>query len=253
MQDQGMRSQENATPYKAAEYETNVKQTVPYYERFHEETIDLVKTVKPDAHVWLDTGCGTGHLAKKAIPHFPDTLFVLADPCEAMLTEARNRLRNAPADRLRFVETTASESLCDNLALRPDVITAILCHHYLDRDRRREATAACFRLLASGGIYVTFEHVRPHSQQVLEWSLDRWRRFQQSQGRNACIVNGHLERFDSAYYPIAACEHLKLLAECGFHIVEQFWHSQMQAGFYAVKSSRPIRPPRRNDDRAQED
>ena len=35
--------------------------------------------------------------------------------------------------------------------------------------------------------------------------------------------------------PITAEEHLDALAQAGFGVVEIFWYSQMQAGFYAMK------------------
>ena len=52
----------NKTPYKAAAYDRNVRQTLPYYEIIHEEIIDLVQAIHPGVMCWLDTGCGTGAL-----------------------------------------------------------------------------------------------------------------------------------------------------------------------------------------------
>ena len=71
---------DNNTPYASSVYDQNVRQTIPFYETIHLETIDLVKTVKPDVSCWLDTGCGTGYLVEMALPLFPGTRFVLADP-----------------------------------------------------------------------------------------------------------------------------------------------------------------------------
>ena len=41
--------------------------------------------------------------------------------------------------------------------------------------------------------------------------------------------------FDSEYFPITIAEHLDLLKETGFGNVNLFWHSHIQAEFYAVK------------------
>ena len=35
---------DNATAHKSTEYNNNIGSTIPYYEQFHEEIIDLVKT-----------------------------------------------------------------------------------------------------------------------------------------------------------------------------------------------------------------
>jgi hypothetical protein len=97
----------------------------------------------------LDTGCGTGYLVELALPVFPQTRFILADPAQAM--------------------------------------------------------------------------------------LERWGRFQVRAGRSPAVVESHVQRFGSGYFPITVDEHLRLLTETGFRIVELCWFSHMQAGFYGIK------------------
>ncbi len=230
-----MKQPDNTTPYKACEYDKNVRQTIPFYELFHAETIDLVKSLKPQVKIWLDTGCGTGYLVESAFGHFPHTFFVLADPAEGMLSEAKKRLQKISPEGIRFIDSATSEDLRGNLDLQPEVITAIMCHHYLKPEKRWDATAACFDLLAPEGVYITFENIRPHCEKVVELSLKRWKRFQISQGRSQAVVEEHLKRFNKAYFPITVDEHLDLLKRCGFRVTELFWYSQMQAGFYAIK------------------
>jgi tRNA (cmo5U34)-methyltransferase len=230
-----MERSDNKTPYKASEYDNNVKATIPFYEMFHSETIDLVKTIKPEAKCWLDTGCGTGFLVEKVFKQFPRTFFILADPSKGMILEARERLRFVPSDRILFMEPVGSEDLPQRLAVQPEVITAVMCHHYLKPEQRRKAVKACCNLLATGGIFIAFENIHPDSEKHLEIGLRRWKEFQLSQGRNAKAVEQHLDRFNKEYFPIHIGEHIKLLRECGFNTAELFWYSQMQAGFYAIK------------------
>lgn len=42
-------------------------------------------------------------------------------------------------------------------------------------------------------------------------------------------------KYDDKYFPIKISEHLKLLDSVGFRIVEIFWLSYMQAGFFCIK------------------
>jgi len=79
---------DNSTPHKAAEYDGEIRRTIPFYHLFHTETIDLVRTLLPDVSLWLDTGCGTGYLAEQALPLLPKARFLLADPSPAMLDHA---------------------------------------------------------------------------------------------------------------------------------------------------------------------
>jgi len=230
-----MKKVDNTTPHKSSEYDKNVRETIPFYESFHSETIDLVKSLKPDTKIWLDTGCGTGYIVKKAFPHFPNTLFILADPSEAMITEAKKRLQQIPTGHIKFINPTDSEKLSKNLDVQPEVITAIMCHHYMKPGKKQDATLACFDLLAPEGIYITFENIYPYSDKTVEMSLKRWAKFQMSQGRSAAIVDEHVKRFNTAYFPVTVSEHLDLLYKCGFSVAELFWYSHMQAGFFAIK------------------
>jgi tRNA (cmo5U34)-methyltransferase len=226
---------DNATAHTAANYDRDVRSVIPFYDLFHGETLDLVRAAKPDPRVWLDTGCGTGTLIEKALPLFPRTEFLLADPSDKMLGQARARLVSAAPGRVRLLATTGSGELPAHVSVQPDVLTAIQCHHYLNADGRRAAVKACFDVLAAGGLFVTFENVRPLTTRGLEIGFARWRGFQMAHGRTSEQADAHLKRFDSEYFPITAVEHLALLRECGFCAAEVFWYSQMQAGFYAVK------------------
>jgi len=69
----------NSTPHLAAKYDLEVLRTIPYYALFHEETINLIRAMQIKPSNWLDTGCGTGTFAEKALAAFPNTVFVLSD------------------------------------------------------------------------------------------------------------------------------------------------------------------------------
>jgi tRNA (cmo5U34)-methyltransferase len=227
---------DNATPHRATEYDSSVRKTIPFYETIQREAVDLVLAVRPDVRFWLDTGCGTGFLVELALPRFPQTRFVAADPSPGMLELARERLATVGGDRVRFLEPAGSAGLAGGIGEeRPQVITAVMCHHYLGPEGRREATRACFDLLESGGLFVTFENVTPRTDRGVEIGLERWRRFQVEMGRSEATVARHLTRFGTEYFPITVGNHLRLLEETGFRTVELVWRSQMQAGLYAIK------------------
>lgn len=227
---------DNTTPHPAVEYDKSVRQTIPYYEEIHSEVIDLVKTLTPKVNCWLDTGCGTGYLVKTALPHFPGTSFILADPSAAMLQQAMERFHSLPEQRVRYLRDVSSENLgLYQNKIHPQVVTAILSHHYLLQPQRREATLICYRLLDRGGVFITVENIRPGTQNEINVGLDRWKRFQIEHGRSKSDVEEHAKRFNSQYFPVSIEDHLDLLHEAGFKTVNLFWMSYMQAGFYAIK------------------
>lgn len=226
----------NSTPFIPEVYDASVRQVIPFYDNIHSETIDLVLTLKPDVKQWLDTGCGIGALVATALRFFPDTTFILCDPAEGMLKRAVERLKAFPEKRVRFLPPTPSEGLLAHQdVLKPQVITAILCHHYYNKEQRRTATAGCYQLLNAGGVFISVENIMPDSAQGTQLGIERWKLFQVEHGRTSIQAEKHTARFNSEFFPITINEHLELLKQTGFQTVELFWKSQMQAGFYAIK------------------
>jgi tRNA (cmo5U34)-methyltransferase len=226
---------DNSTPHPASKYDSQIRNTIPYYDDFHAETIHFIKATGMHPRLWLDTGCGTGSLVDQAFNIFKETTFILVDPSPEMMNEAKNKLQKKKRDveRIRFLEPVSTESL--TLKSKVDVITAIQSHHYLSKAKREKATRTCYSLLKDKGLYITFENIRPSSEKGIENAKKYWSDYQRSRGKDAEAVRNHMKRFDSEYFPITIEEHLKLLKSCGFRTVELFWYSYMQAGFYCIK------------------
>jgi len=226
---------DNTTPHKAIEYDTNIVKTIPYYECFHKETIDLIKSYNNKCEKWLDIGCGTGILLENAQDIFKNTKFILADPSEAMINIAKSKFSNYPKEKIDYIPGCSSQYLQNHIKEKVDVITAIQVHHYLKKEEREEATRSCFNTLKKGGLYITFENISPMSTKGIEIGLDRWGCFQVCKGKSEEMVRNHRDRFNKEYYPITILEHLELLKKTGFESYEIFWVSHMQCGFYGIK------------------
>lgn len=220
---------DNKTSSPAADYDAHVSGVNPNYHAFHDETLDLVKSVRPAPLKWLDAGGGTGTLVEKAAA-FPGAAFTLADPSEAMLEIAKRKLSGM---RVEFLPKGTQELELSDGSF--DVITAIQSHHYFREAQRKAATENCFRMLKDGGVYVTFENIRPFTEAGVHIGLDRWRRFQLGRGRSGEEVEKHMSRFGAEYFPITVEQHLELLRGSGFATVEMLFMGLMQAGFYAIK------------------
>ena len=229
-----MENNDNSSSHRSEDYDNQIKDTIPYYESIHEETVNIIKTVMDEPKIWLDTGCGTGTLVKKAFDQFNKTCFLLADPSMEMLNIARYKLSEKSQERIKFLEPveTAKISLDDDC--KPDVITAVQAHHYMSRADRLKATKTCYELLGDNGLYITFENIRPDTDQGIEIVKGYIKKFQLSRGRDSETIDNFLKRFDVEYFPIKVSEHKSLLREAGFKVVEMFWMSYMQAGFYAL-------------------
>jgi len=226
---------DNLSPYNAAQYEEGIRKTVPFYDDIYSETISLIRYLKPGTKVWLDTGCGTGSLIIRAYPVFPNTTFLLSDPSSGMLEKARDALKNIPENNIEIVGNVGTEKLPVITRNRPQVITAILAHHYLSKEKRYIATKKCYETLEGGGLYVTFENIYPLTEEGKDIALGRWKVFQKLQGKTEEEARKHISRYGKAFFPVSVEEHLYTLNTAGFRMAELFWFSNMQAGFYAIK------------------
>ena len=226
-----MQKSDNLTSHLSGEYDLQISNTIPYYNLFHQEILNLIESmdIKPDT--WLDTGCGTGNLVEKALQKFPSTVFILADPSVEMLGKSKEKLGNNI--NVEFLEPAPSQDI--SLSRGADVITAIQSHHYLSEDERYKAVKSCYNNLNENGVYVTFENIHPLTKKGTEIGKEYWKRFQISRGKPVVDAENHIKRFNVEYFPITIEEHLLLLKKSGFRVVEMFWYSYMQAGFYCIK------------------
>jgi len=228
-----MNKTDNLTPHLSAYYDTQVKNIIPYYECFHKETINLINAIKGNPKTWLDTGCGTGTLVQRAVKYFDNTEFILADPSIEMLNEAKNKFISQ--SKIKFLQPNSTENIILDDSERPDIITAIQSHHYLNKEGRVKATKKCYDLLNENGVYITFENISPVTQKGIEIGKEYWKEFQIMSGKDKSEAEKHIKRFEVEYFPITIKEHLSLLENCGFKVVELFWYSYLQAGFYCIK------------------
>ena len=226
---------DNTTPHKASEYDENIIKTIPFYECFHAETIDLINIYNSKCEKWLDIGCGTGSFVKRAYDIFTNTTFILSDFSKEMLNQAKNNFNENSMNRIKFVPSCGSQEINKYLSEKVDVITALQVHHYLSKEEREIATKNCYDLLNEHGIYITFENIKPLSEDGIQIGLNRWGSYQEKMGKDKESVVKHKARFNKAYFPITILEHLELLKNTGFDVYEVFWMSQMQCGFYAIK------------------
>lgn len=221
------------TPHLPDDYDDKIGKTVPYYRSLHLEAMNVVRSIDRPPSTWLDTGCGTGAMVGTALDQFPSTRFVLTDPSESMLRVARKRFGNE--GRVSIIGPLATQELPGRVEGPFDVITAVQCHHYLSRGERARAVKACFDLLAPGGTFVTYENIRPLTNEGTTIGRRNWQRFLEENGRSPEEAAAHAARFDTEYFPITVEEHIDLLRQTGFRTVELLWYSYMQAGFYCLR------------------
>ncbi|MBQ2582125.1 MAG: class I SAM-dependent methyltransferase [Ruminococcus sp.] len=221
---------DNTTPFRVSAYDENVPKVIPFYSELSEQVIGVISAYLPDRKIaLLDTGCGTGTFALKALDRLDIARLVLCDPSENMLSDAKAKLAGRDCE---FFDIGSEKMQFEN---EFDVVTAIQSHHYFDIKTREKAVANCFRALKKGGIFIYFENTAPLTDTGRDILLARLGEYQLSAGRTQEETDAHLARYGTEYFPINIRQHLDMLERTGFAASELFWQSFMQCGFYGVK------------------
>lgn len=168
---------DNKSAFDSGEYDRKIKQTLPYYDVFYKEVIELVKTLHHSPATWLDIGCGTGKMGSIAFETVELEKFVFCDASDEMIRIAKER----------FSRPNAEFSVCDvqNLAYANefDVIIAIQVNHYLQMHERKLALRKCYEALKENGVFISFENFAPFTDAGKSIYLEKWKRYQMKQGK----------------------------------------------------------------------
>lgn len=220
---------DNTSAFNALEYDEKIKKTLPYYEDFYKQIIDLVKIRFDQSLTWLDIGCGTGKMAEIALKMVDIEKFVFCDNSVNMIEIAKQRFKSGNTE----FTTSSFLELHNNIPF--DVITAIQVFHYFERKERINAIQKCYEMLRPNGLFISFENFAPNSEIGKKLFLERWKLYQLSQGKTIAESNEHIGRYGKEYFPISISEHLKVLEQCGFENTEIIWVSNMQVGLLGIK------------------
>ena len=160
---------DNQSAFNSSEYDRKIKQTLPYYDEFYKQVIELVKTFHNSAIKWLDIGCGTGKMGSVALENIELEQFVFCDSSAEMIRISEEQ----------FHRPNTAFSVCNVQNLKYtnefDVITAIQVNHYLHIEERKAALKKCYATLKENGIFITFENFSPFTGIGEKVYLEKWK------------------------------------------------------------------------------
>ncbi len=220
---------QNSTPFDVAEYDKQIKRTLPFYEEMIQQIVDIVRLLDLQSLRWLDVGCGTGKMARTALDNFDIQKMVCIDVEESMLEWAEKLCNH---EKVEFLQCDVRELPYQEMF---NILTAIQVNHYFKKDERIAAIKNCYDALEENGIYISFENFAPDSEECTRLYLERWKDFQIANGKTKEEAELHIKRYGQSYFPISISESIELLKDCGFRVVEILWVSYMQVGILARK------------------
>lgn len=220
---------DNKSAFDSNQYNKKIRQTLPYYDEFYKQVIELIQSFHYQNISWLDVGCGTGEMGKFVFQELQPKRYVFHDCSEKMIQISKER----------FKEKNAEFTICDiremSYSDEFDVLTAIQVNHYFHKGERYIALQKCYNALKENGMLITFENFAPYTDIGKDIYLEKWKQYQINQGKSNEESKIHIERYGKDYFPITISEHIELMKKCGFRAVEILWLSNMQVGLWGIK------------------
>lgn len=220
---------DNVSAFSAKEYNKKIKQTIPYYEDIYQQVIDIIQTLNITNIEWLDVGCGTGKMAEEALKHCDIKKLILCDTSLEMLHICENKFS---VPNIKFIKKSIQDLLHKE---EFHVITTIQINHYLKWEDRILAIRNCYNALKQNGVFITVENFAPSNEIIKNIFLERWKQHQIKNGKSEEESEQHINRYGVDYYPISIQDHITIMKQCGFQLVEVFWVSYMQIGLLGIK------------------
>ena len=177
---------QNSTPFDVAEYDKQIKRTLPFYEEMIQQLVNFVRVLDLQSLKWLDVGCGTGKMAKTALDNFEIEKMVCVDVEKEMLERAERFCDN---DNVEFLQCDVKELPYREMF---DVVTAVQVNHYFKKEERITAIKNCYNALEENGVYISFENFAPDSEDGTKLYLERWKQFQVANGKTEKEADLHI-------------------------------------------------------------
>jgi len=212
---------------KAAVYDNNRRSLIPNFDEFYRVGIDVLACAKPDPRV-LDLGAGTGLSTLFLLQRYPDAHVTLLDFSQEMLDVARERFSENPC--ISFVVGDYRSYPFEGPY---DVVISGLSIHHLGFKEKQELTKRVYALLTPGGEFVNADMVKCEND-LLEQEIYR----RQEVFLHQTLSEEEVLRYRNSLHmdiPITVMEHLTLLRDAGFSVVDCLYRYLTNGVFYGQR------------------
>lgn len=157
----------------AAGYDAAGVHIHPHYSELQQVVLSLLPKPTDESFLLVDVGGGSGRLAALFLERFPNAQAIVMDQSEAFLTLAEERL--APfAGRGQTMLARLQDDWTSRLPDAPGAIVSMSAIHHLDPSEKQQFCQRCFAALASGGVLLNGDEVRPASDDEYQSLLEGW-------------------------------------------------------------------------------
>ncbi|MCI0707547.1 MAG: class I SAM-dependent methyltransferase [Ignavibacteriae bacterium] len=216
--------------FKVSEYDTLIRNFIPYYETVHAMIARWCAAVVPPKPRIIELGGGTGALTATIAEHFPDAEVELWDIDEKMLELARHRLARY-GSRVKCIERSFYEPLpeCDA------VVACIALHHIKEVDQKTRLYTNVYRSLRSPGVLANGDSTMTPESRTQKAIYQQWLEFMGSKGIPEQEARQHFANWADEDKYFSLDEEFVMLKKAGFQHPECFWRYAPMTVYGGVK------------------
>ncbi|QDU28384.1 N5-glutamine S-adenosyl-L-methionine-dependent methyltransferase [Anatilimnocola aggregata] len=175
-------------------YDAAAPQIHPYYVQVQDGIVGILgdlaagRPTSEPLHI-VDLGGGSGRLLERILKILPAATATIVDQSEAFLAIAERRL--APfGGRVEFVVSRLQEDWPAKLAQQPNALVSTSAIHHLDPGEKQALYQQVAGTLATGGLFLNGDEVRPEDDAEYQATMERWAQFMRAGMASGAIPTG---------------------------------------------------------------
>lgn len=162
----------------ASNYDSLRKQLIPCFDRFYSSALSIVQIEETNPIKVLDLGAGTGLMSYFILKQCPNAFITLIDLSEAMLGQARSRLK----EFTNQVEIIKANYLGYPFKENYDLVISSLSIHHLDGPEKKQLFKEVYHCLKPNGQFINADQVLGRTAAIDSHYKTNWLRAVQSRG-----------------------------------------------------------------------
>jgi len=145
----------------------------PFYLEIQDQILAQLQLPSEVRAVVVDLGGGSGRLIERILTRFPSARAILVDQSEPFLALAERRLQPF-GSRARLIKRRLQDDWAADMPDAAQAIVSMSAIHHLDPAEKRALFQRCYNALATGGVFLNGDEIRPESDAEYRDQLEWW-------------------------------------------------------------------------------
>ncbi|OQB59662.1 MAG: putative methyltransferase YrrT [Bacteroidetes bacterium ADurb.Bin141] len=216
---------------EAAQYDGIIKNLIPYYDKMVEALVNTLPFDPSKEIQVIDLGCGTGTISRAVRDVYPNAKLTCVDLSEKMLKVAAGKLSDV-SDAM-FINKNFYDFSFDK---KYDVVVSSLALHHLETKKDKlEFYRKIYSCLNVGGVFINADVVLASTEALQECYMTQWKNFMLRNVPKDEVDNKWIPTYYEEDRPVSMMEHIEMLKDSGFKIMDVVWKYYNFAVYMAIK------------------